>query len=350
MGKFKRIPVKDINAMRKILDDLPDKNLGKTREEAAELLNANILKAFEKGYTVKEVAAIMAEGNVVIPAPVIRAKVLPAKAAPRKREPKPRPETVKPVAGGNPGLLHAGQTRFGALIMNIQNSVFYVGGSKGGVGKSLFSFALVDYLLNRNANILLVDTDTDNPDVFKAHKDLALPNLLCRLNSLDDADGWADLLDTVQNYPDHAVVINAAARTKTSTDSYGDIMKAALREMRRELVVFWIINRHRDSIELLHSFQEVFTDVPLHVCRNLYFGEARRFDMYNSSKAREAVEKNGMTLDFPAVGNRVADWLYSRRMSIRAAHPEMPFGTRAELQRWRGVCAKMFDSVMGEAS
>ena len=149
--------------------------------------------------------------------------------------------------------------------MNIQNSVFYVGGSKGGVGKSLFSFALVDYLLNRNANILLVDTDTDNPDVFKAHKELGLPNLLCRLNSLDDADGWADLLDTVQNYPDHAVVINAAARTKTSTASYGDIMKEALREMRRELVVFWIINRHRDSIELLHSFQEVFTVVPVHV-------------------------------------------------------------------------------------
>lgn len=82
MGKFKRIPVKDINAMRKILDDLPDKNLGKTREEAAELLNAHILKAIEKGYTVKEVSAIMAGGNVVIPVPVIRAKVFPAKAAP----------------------------------------------------------------------------------------------------------------------------------------------------------------------------------------------------------------------------------------------------------------------------
>ena len=98
MGKFKRIPVKDINAMRKILDDLPDKNLGKTREEAAELLNANILKALEKGYTVKELAEIMAQGNVVIPAPVIRAKVLPAKAAPQKREPKPRPERIKPAA------------------------------------------------------------------------------------------------------------------------------------------------------------------------------------------------------------------------------------------------------------
>lgn len=98
MGKFKRIPVKDITAMRKILDDLPDKNLGKTREEAVELLNANILKAIEKGYTVKELADIMAQGNVVIPAPVIRAKVLPQKAVPRKRELKPRPEAVKPVA------------------------------------------------------------------------------------------------------------------------------------------------------------------------------------------------------------------------------------------------------------
>lgn len=106
MGKFKRIPVKDINAMRKILDDLPDKNLGKTREEAAELLNAHILKAIEKGYTVKEVAAIMAEGNVVIPVPVIRAKVLPAKAAPRKREPKPRTETAKSVAAP-PATSHA---------------------------------------------------------------------------------------------------------------------------------------------------------------------------------------------------------------------------------------------------
>lgn len=98
MGKFKRIPVKDIRAMQKILNDLPDRNLGKTREEAAELLNAHILKALEKGYTVKELADIMAQGNVVIPAPVIRAKVLPQKETRQKREPKPRPETANPVA------------------------------------------------------------------------------------------------------------------------------------------------------------------------------------------------------------------------------------------------------------
>ena len=58
------------------------------------------------------------------------------------------------------------------------------------------------------------------------------------MNSLDDADGWADLLDMVQKFPEYAVVINAAARTKTSTNSYGEIMKAALQDMARVNCVF----------------------------------------------------------------------------------------------------------------
>jgi hypothetical protein len=102
MGKFKRIPLKDIRAMQKTLDGLPDKNLGKTREEAADLLNANIQKALEKGYTVKELAAIMAQGNVLIPAPVIRAKALPQKDKPKKKEPKPAPEAPKALAAPKP--------------------------------------------------------------------------------------------------------------------------------------------------------------------------------------------------------------------------------------------------------
>jgi hypothetical protein len=98
----------------------------------------------------------------------------------------------------------------------------------------------------------------------------------------------------------------------------------------------------------LHSFRQAFPDVCIHVCRNLYFGEPERFELYNNSKARESVEKTGKTLDFPDVANRVVDWLYSKRMSIRAAHPEMPFGTRAELQRWRARCAEMFTLALGE--
>jgi hypothetical protein len=64
-----------------------------------------------------------------------------------------------------------------------------------------------------------------------------------------------------RSYPEHSVVINAA-RTKTSTSSYGGIMEGALLELQRELIAFWIINRHRDSLELLHSFRQALEVVP----------------------------------------------------------------------------------------
>ncbi len=94
MGKFKRIQVNDIKAMQKTLDDLPDKNLGKTREEAAEMLNAQIMKALEKGYTIRELAEVMSRRNVTIPAPVIRAKIAVKKNSP-KAEPKAKPASKK---------------------------------------------------------------------------------------------------------------------------------------------------------------------------------------------------------------------------------------------------------------
>ncbi len=75
MGRFKRIELNNIKAMQKTLDDLPDKNLGKTREEAAALLDANIRKALEKGYSVSELADIMSQGNVCIPVRMLRKKL-----------------------------------------------------------------------------------------------------------------------------------------------------------------------------------------------------------------------------------------------------------------------------------
>lgn len=59
----------------------------------------------------------------------------------------------------------------------------------------------------------------------------------------------------------------------------------------RELTVFWIINRHRDSMSFYIPFGKVPTDVPIHVCRNLYFDKTQRFEIYHTSNAREPVEK-----------------------------------------------------------
>jgi hypothetical protein len=93
MGSTQRIPVDAIQAMKKILDALPDKNLDKTKEEALAMLVDQIRRAYSKGYSVKELAAIMTRGKVAVSAPTLRAHTCPS--SPRARKAKPEAAATK---------------------------------------------------------------------------------------------------------------------------------------------------------------------------------------------------------------------------------------------------------------
>lgn len=226
--------------------------------------------------------------------------------------------------------------------------IYYVGGSKGGVGKSKLSFALIDYLTEHEKKVLLLDTDTSNPDVYKAHHLHENESLSCKIADLDVSDGWIELVNVADEFPEHILVINSAARSNTGIEKYGAMLRETLVELNRELVTFWVVNRQRDSVELLRGFLNSFPDALVHGCRNMYFGAPEKFELYNESKARNIIEKKGKTLDFPDLADRVADKLYSGRTPIKNALTDLPLGDRAELRRWRQKCAEMFQSVLKE--
>ena len=58
--------------------------------------------------------------------------------------------------------------------------------------------------------------------------------------------------------------------------------------------------------------------------------------------------RGGRSVTFPDLADRVADDLYSKRMSIAVASKDMPLGNRAELHRWRGEVKKMLAQVTHE--
>ena len=227
-------------------------------------------------------------------------------------------------------------------------SIFCIGGSKGGVGESKLAFALIDYLLEHGKQVLLLETDSANPDVHKAHQPHENADLVYKVVNLDFAEGWIELVNYCDENPGHVAVINSAARSNTGMEKYGATLKETLAELQRDLTAFWVINRQRDSIELLRSFLDVFPEALVRVCRNLYFGEAEKFELYNDSKTRKNIEQNGMTLDFPDLADRVANKLYCGRMPIQKALAELPIGGRAELKRWRTRCTEMFDRALEE--
>jgi hypothetical protein len=221
--------------------------------------------------------------------------------------------------------------------------IFLIGGSKGGVGKSMVSMALIDDLQEQGESVLLIESDTSNPDVWKNYGECVETQLL----DLDEADGWIQLVNLCDSKPDSIVVINTAARNNQGVSAYGATLNSTLAELKRDLVTLWVINRQRDSLELLKEYMDAIPDSILHVVRNGYFGEEKKFELYNGSKIRTAVEsRGGLSLNFPDLADRVSDDLYSKRLSIAKALKELPIGNRAELTRWKSEVKKTLEAVI----
>ena len=131
---------------------------------------------------------------------------------------------------------------------------------------------------------------------------------------------------------------------------YGQTLKSTLGELGRTMVTLWVINRQRDSLELLADYLDsmpVGADHQVHVVRNGYFGSAEKFQLYNGSQLKQRIEEGGgLTLDFPDLADRVADQMATQRLTIQGALREMPLGHRAELIRWRDEAFKVLGQVM----
>jgi hypothetical protein len=220
--------------------------------------------------------------------------------------------------------------------------IVVVGGGKGGVGKSTVSVGTIDMLLARSEQVHLIESDTSNPDVWKMYKDEIDTSLI----DLDDANGWIEMVNVCDENPESVVILNTAARNNRGVSAYGETLNSTLGELKRDLITMWVINRQRDSLELLHQYMVALSGSRIHVMRNGYFGEEQKFELYNESKLRKQVESaGGKSLTFPDLADRVSDDLYSRRLSISAAMATLPLGNRAELARWRREVHK----VIGEA-
>lgn len=224
-----------------------------------------------------------------------------------------------------------------------KGDIYVVGGGKGGVGKSFTTIALVDSLEQAGVKVLVIESDTSNPDVWKMYKD----QIETRLIDLDDANGWIDLVNACDEFKDHVVVINTAARNNKGVVAYGETLNSTLVELGRELTTLWVINRQRDSLELLKEYRDALPGTKVHVIRNGYFGDEQKFELYNFSKTRELIEsEGGKSLLLPDLADRVSDDLYSKRLSVSRAMTELPIGNRAELSRWRRDAARMISEVM----
>ena len=216
--------------------------------------------------------------------------------------------------------------------------VFWVGGRKGGVGKSMVALACLDYLIAMGEAPLLIESDTANGDVLRCYES----TIKTETADLSDANGWVDLLNVIAGFSG-PVVINSKGSQEVSGAGEG---LQYLPEAGKEIVALWVINAEPDSIKALKDFMEAVPTAKIAVVRNLFFGKPHAFGLFDHSKTREAVlNAGGTVMDFPAVADRVARDLKTECLSIEKAAKELSFGSRIELQRWRKAVHQAFNAL-----
>lgn len=235
--------------------------------------------------------------------------------------------------------------------MSTTKSLIVSAGSRGGVGKSLVAMCVTDWLTcGKSERVSVIDSDTSNPDVYKQHKHW---DPKPRSMNLDTREGWMELGDECDKHSNAHVVINTGARNLDALLDYsGPILEAIAQELHRRVVMLWVINAQRDSVELLRSYMEAKQEsTVLHVVRNEGEKEGRSFDFFERTEtAKQIAESKGKTITIPTLAERVTQILYTHRQTIRAiadgsaeivlgdkSKQPVPFGSRVEMCRWRNM-------------
>jgi len=237
----------------------------------------------------------------------------------------------------------------------MKDTIFYVGGSKGGVGKSMVSLTLVQFLIDKYGDtktIHLIETDESNPDVGRVYRG-KIPVSTALLD--DKEDGWILLSNIIEGSSNSLFVINSAARSNLGVAKHGANFSAVLSDgaIPYDFVTFFPINRQKDSVLLLCDYLQAMTFGKIYVIRNTYFGDPERFRLFAKYYDSELILQKRVSniLDFPELSDIIADEFYTGGKTIPETLPQLGAFARQSFKSWQEKVCKMFENTgifMGE--
>ncbi|GHV56630.1 hypothetical protein FACS1894216_20690 [Synergistales bacterium] len=231
----------------------------------------------------------------------------------------------------------------------MKDTIFYVGGGKGGVGKSMVSLTLIQFLIDKygeQKTIHLIETDESNPDVGRVYKN-KIPVTTAILD--EDEKDWIRMAGVMENTSDTLFVINSAARSILGVRKHGRDFNSVLEsgKINYDLVTLWPLNRQKDSVLLLEDFLEYISFGHIFPIRNCYFGEPEDFALYEKylSDKHSLDARILETFNFPALADIIADDFYTGGKTIPETATSLGAFAGQSFLSWRNRVYKMFDEI-----
>lgn len=132
--------------------------------------------------------------------------------------------------------------------------IHFIGGEKGGVGKSLVSRLIAQYLIDKESPFLGFDTDRSHGALLRFYAGFASPVLIDRYEALDS------IIEAAVEQPDRRILVDLAAQTHDPLVKWMD--ESGVLEMAAEsgfTITYWhVMDAGRDSVDLLKKLLDRF--------------------------------------------------------------------------------------------
>ncbi len=132
--------------------------------------------------------------------------------------------------------------------------IHWIGGEKGGVGKSLMARLLAQYCIDHELPFVGFDTDKSHGALLRFYADYTSPVVIDRYESLDH------IVEAAGAEPERRVLVDLAAQTQAALEQWME--ESGLLDLAPDLdlqIRYWhVMDSGRDSVDLLRALLDRF--------------------------------------------------------------------------------------------
>jgi hypothetical protein len=135
-------------------------------------------------------------------------------------------------------------------------NIHFIGGEKGGVGKSLTSRLLAQYCIDRQLPFTAFDTDRSHGALLRFYADYATPVAMDRAEALDA------IVEAAAEQPERRVLVDLAAQTHETLAQWMEeaSLLAVAADEGIQLTYWHVMDAGKDSADLLAKLLDRFGD------------------------------------------------------------------------------------------
>ena len=224
------------------------------------------------------------------------------------------------------------------------SKIHFVGGEKGGVGKSVLARLLAQYHIDQGLPFVAFDTYRTHGALLRFYADYSRPMVL------DDFESTDQLMEAALE-TDRDILVDLAAQTSLPLHRWIDQNDfLALADEEQVQVVFWhVLDDGADAIALLDNLFDRYGHAVAYVVVKNY-GRGKNFSAYEASQARVTAQAMGVAaVDLPDLNAATMRKIDHGSASLWAAAHTKDTGLglmdRHRVKVWKNRVYKQFDQV-----